>query len=218
MNNQNDLAFSTGGWSQANIQAFWGDIAADHHLVQFYRNEKIFLQTLEGFVGTGLLNGDSVVVIATASHLDSLRARLKDQGFNLDALMAADRLVTLDTHEQFPHFLVNDWPQEEMFNEYVEEILRRAGREGQRVRVFGELVAVLWAEGNRGATIRLEQLWHKLIHEKYFTLYCAYPREGSPADIDSSLLQICQAHSTLIDGEARPSTEIYYKNPMGSEV
>jgi hypothetical protein len=56
-------------WHSTNIHSFWGEIAPHDHIVQVYESERNFLDTLEGFVGSGLLTGDSVVVIATAEHL-----------------------------------------------------------------------------------------------------------------------------------------------------
>ena len=67
-------------WENSNIQFFWGEIAPCDHLIQIYENEKILLDTLEGFAGAGILAGDSVVIVATASHLQSLNERLRKQG------------------------------------------------------------------------------------------------------------------------------------------
>lgn len=47
-----------------------------------------------------------------------------------------------------------------------------------RVRAFGEMVALLWAEGNHGGAIRLEELWNDLQNSHSFALFCAYPMNG----------------------------------------
>ena len=59
-------------WKNSNIQVFWGEIAPCDHVVQIYENDTVFLNTLEGFAGSGLLSGDSVIIIATKEHLSSL--------------------------------------------------------------------------------------------------------------------------------------------------
>jgi hypothetical protein len=46
-----------------------------------------------------------------------------------------------------------------VIGEVVERARKAAGREGARVAAFGEMVALLWAEGKREAAIGLEQLW-----------------------------------------------------------
>src|SRR4026207_684549 len=86
-------------WETSNIQVFWGEIAPCDHLVQVYENEKIFLDTLEGFAGTGFLANDSVVIIATSKHLDALNSRLRSQGFDLNALIEADHYIPIDAQD-----------------------------------------------------------------------------------------------------------------------
>ena len=52
----------------------------------------------------------------------------------------------------------------------------QSGRQGRaRVQAFGEMVAVLWAEGNQSGAIRLEELWNSLRETHRFSLFCAYP-------------------------------------------
>lgn len=54
------------------------------------------------------------------------------------------------------------------------------GRDGRRVRAFGEMVAVMWTRGQSGATVQLEHLWHRFCQTKAFSLFCAYPKSGLP--------------------------------------
>ena len=60
----------------SDVDVFWGEVAPSEHLVQFYSDESTFMATLGRFVDDGLRQGEGVVVIATASHLSSLEARL----------------------------------------------------------------------------------------------------------------------------------------------
>src|SRR6185312_10486958 len=46
---------------------------------------------------------------------------------------------------------------------------------GLRIHAFGEMVALLWADGNRDGAIRLEELWNELGERRRFALFCAYP-------------------------------------------
>lgn len=75
------------------------------------------------------------------------------------------------------------------------------------------MVAVLWEQGHNGATVQLENLWHKLHAIDNFSLYCAYPKSGFTRSSKASLEEICKVHSKIIDGQNRPSTEIYYIAP-----
>ena len=198
-------------WETSNIQVFWGEIAPCDHLVQVYENEKIFLDTLEGFAGTGFLANDSVVIIATSNHLDELNARLRSQGFDLNALTAADQYIPIDAEDLLSILLVDGWIDEGIFNSFISDIVNRAKQRNGKVRAFGEMVAVLWGQGNCGATVQLENLWNQLHGKSPFTLFCAYPKTGFTKSASDSIDIICKQHGKVIDGYARPSTAIYYK-------
>ena len=62
------------------------------------------------------------------------------------------------------------------------------------------VVAVLWAQGHNGATVRLEHLWHEVCEREAFSLFCAYPRSGFTQDAEVSMKEICAAHSKVIAG------------------
>ena len=198
-------------WETSNIHLFWGEIAPCDHMVQVYENEKIFLDTLEGFAGTGFLANDSVVIIATSNHLDALNTRLRSQGFDLNALTAADQYIPIDAEDLLSILLVDGWIDEGIFNSFISDIVNRAKQRNGKVRAFGEMVAVLWGQGNCGATVQLENLWNQLHGKSPFTLFCAYPKTGFTKSASDSIDIICKQHGKVIDGYARPSTAIYYK-------
>jgi len=199
-------------WETSNIHEFWGEIAPCDHMVQVYETEKIFLDTLEGFAGTGFLANDSVVIIATSSHLDELNARLRSQGFDLNALTAADQYIPIDAEDLLSILLVDGWIDEGIFNSFISDIVNRAKQRNGKVRAFGEMVAVLWGQGNCGATVQLENLWNQLHGKSPFTLFCAYPKTGFTQSASDSIDIICKQHGKVIDGYGRPSTAIYYKS------
>ena len=199
-------------WETSNLQVFWGEIAPCDHLVQVYENERIFLDTLEGFAGTGFLANDSVVIIATSIHLDALNARLRSQGFDLNALIKADQYIPINAEDLLSVFLVDDWIDEDVFNSFITDLVRRAKKRNGKVRAFGEMVAILWEKGNCGATVQLENLWNQLHSKDQFLLFCAYPKTGFTQSACDSIDIICKQHTKVIDGYARPSTNIYYKS------
>lgn len=198
-------------WETSNIQVFWGEIAPCDHLIQVYENEKIFLDTLEGFAGTGFLAKDTVVIIATSKHLDSLNTRLRSHGFDLSALIESDQYIPINAEDLLSVFLVDDWIDEDIFNSFITDLVRRAKKRNGKVRAFGEMVAILWEKGHCGATVQLENLWNQLHGKDRFTLFCAYPRIGFTQSANESMDIICKQHAKVIDGHARPSTDIYYK-------
>ena len=85
-------------------EVFWGEIAPCEHMVQIYENDRVFLDTLEGFVAGGLRAGDGVVIIATQDHLKALADRLKRSGIDLDLPALRDQYLGLDATEMLSKF------------------------------------------------------------------------------------------------------------------
>src|SRR5262249_14622445 len=75
-----------------------------------------------------------------------------------------------------------------------------------RLAAFGEMVSLLWADGNSQAALRLEQLWNDLARAHSFSLRCAYPITGFDRDEHAeSFLKICAAHGGVIPDESYTS-------------
>lgn len=201
-----------GNWLKSNIQDFWAEIAACDHLLQVYDNDLVFLSSLEGFTGSGFLAGDTVIIIATNAHINALNERLTHQGFNLDKLLNEKKYITLDAEKTLSKFMINEWPDEILFMDLVSNLLKTARQDNRKVRAFGEMVALLWAKGNNGATVRLEHLWNKFCAMEDFCLFCAYPKTGFKQSDTDNLNHICSSHSKIISGETGASTEIIYKS------
>jgi len=185
---------------QSGIQVFWGEIPPSEHFVQIYEEVGVVLDALEGFIGGGLRAGDGVLVIATAAHLHALEDRLTAQGFDLGAAREQEQYIPLDAEETLAQFMVSGWPNDDRFEQLVTNLLARARRNRRRVRAFGEMVALLWAQGHNGATVRLEHLWHQICQKEGLSLFCAYPRIGFTQDADASIRDICATHDQVVAG------------------
>lgn len=175
-----------------------GPLDAREHLVQFYEREGAFLESLSDFVAGGLLHGESVIAIATASHLGAVDTRLRARGFDVDRAIIQDRYIPLDAAGTLAQFMVNGWPDEQRFRALVSGLLARARRNATQVRAFGEMVAITWARGEHTATVHLERLWHGLCHEHGFSLLCGYPKSGFASDAHAAIGEICATHSEVV--------------------
>jgi hypothetical protein len=192
------------------MQTFWREVAPCSHVVQIYEDEDTFLNLLEGFVAGGITVNDCVIVIATADHLEALEGRLRSHGYDLAALSARDQYIALDAQQTLARFMVNDWPDYHLFMETMADYFQRAHQKQRQVRAFGEMVALLWAEGKSGATVMLEYLWNTYCDKEKFSLFCAYPQSGFAQDTQSAIKNICSTHSKMITGWERSKTEIAY--------
>jgi hypothetical protein len=197
-------------WSQTTSLAFWGEIAPCEHVVQIYENDEVFLDLLHGFVNGGVNVGECVIVIATSAHLTALNKRLEDSGHDVTDLVTRSAYMPLDADETLSKFMVNNWPDENLFNHVISEVIEKARDKGRKVRAFGEMVAILWANGKVGATVRLEHLWNKFCENEAFCLFCAYPKSGFTQDASESVVHICGAHSKMVAGVGN-GKNIFYK-------
>jgi len=112
--------------------------------------------------------------------------------------------IALDADETLSKFMVDGRPDERRFAEVIGSLIGRAANDGGRpVRAFGEMVALLWAEGRHEAAIRLEELWNDLAKSQSFSLMCAYPIAGfDHEEHGDSFQRICQAHSHVRPAES----------------
>jgi hypothetical protein len=203
---------SDGDWNECQTHVFWGEIAPCSHVLQIYENDDVILSSLEGFVVTGFKNDESVIILATEERISSLNKRLLTLGYDIHMLREKNIYMPINAHHALDKFMVNKWPDEALFMNTVTELLLLArGADNRKVRAYGEMVAILWAQGNNGATVNLEQLWNKFCENENFCLFCAYPKSGFTQNVNDSIQHICSQHSALIAGGNTNSTNIFFK-------
>lgn len=184
----------------------WSGHGEHQHGVQFYSQDKFLIEELSRYIGQALIAGDSAVVVATDQHRNGLLQWLSAQGLDIARLLEQGRFVVADAGQLLSQFVLDGLPDEGRFQEVVGGIVAKAlecaaGRT-PRVAIFGEMVALLLAEGKAQAAIRLEQLWNRLAQTKSFSLFCAYPMSSFSREEDAELfLEICNEHSAVIPTE-----------------
>jgi signal transduction histidine kinase len=205
------MDISTGYPSTTLVPAtHWGDSHSHAHSVQFYGDDAFLIDDLTRFLGSALGGGSACVVIATKAHRNQLARRLKSLGLDIGFAARQGRYISLDAAETLSKFMLDGKPDAAHFSEVVGAVLARAAvsAEGEppRVAAFGEMVALLWAEGNCEAALHLEQLWNDLSSTHSFDLHCAYPMSLFPQAEDGRPIEnICAAHSHVVPTESYTS-------------
>jgi MEDS: MEthanogen/methylotroph, DcmR Sensory domain len=178
-----------------------GAKAPHRHEVQFYSDDTALLDSLVRFVAVALEAGDVAIAVATRSHRDGILQRLKARGLDVGAAIKDRRYIPLDAADTLSRFMVNGMPDADRFCEVVGGLVETAAKRGKaedpRPAIFGEMVALLLAEGNVDATIRLEQLWNRLAAVYEFDLLCGY--DSSSFHIGDQLVfqSVCSEHSAV---------------------
>jgi len=131
---------------------------------------------------------------------------LRHNGCRIEDAVASGLLTMLDAHEMLLRFMVGNELDAERFYSVLGAVIQssRQGRSRARVRVFGEMVDLLWRGGNRAAAILLEELWNELARLHSFTLLCAYSMGNFYMPGDGELFdKVCSRHSHVIPGNER---------------
>ncbi|HTV09676.1 MAG TPA: MEDS domain-containing protein [Candidatus Aquilonibacter sp.] len=181
---------------------------ARSHSVDFYANDAAFLDNLSDIIGSALKAGGVCLVIAAAPHRQGLAQRLRASGIDLSLAVRNNQYLLLDAEATLARFMVDGSPDRERFFTTFDPLLLDAKANlapGVASPVaFGEMVALLWAEGNRDAALQLEQLWNELGRRHSFHLRCAYPRDGfSRGPDDAFFARICAEHNHVLSSEPR---------------
>ena len=177
----------------------WNDMHPSEHLVQFYETDEFLLDTLSDFIGAGLGSGAACIVIATQAHREGLSQRLQVNGLDPTRAHAQGKYFALDAAETLSQFLVEGLPDPQRFAQVVGGLIERAVKGQRRVRIFGEMVALLWQQGNQEAALRLEALWNELrstIHP--LSLLCAYPMSLFAGPEHAELVRASRAICNII--------------------
>jgi PAS domain S-box-containing protein len=183
----------------------WDAYAPGGHGVHFYEDDSFLLDGLSRFVGGAIAGGDCALVVATPAHCEGLRQRLAKEGLDLSIAERQGRFIAEDAAATLGKFMAEGHPDRARFEAVVGGLVQRLATENggrRRVAVFGEMVALLWAEGNQRGAIELEQLWNRLAEKQPFALHCAYPMRLFPgAGDEAGMREICAEHSHVAPAE-----------------
>lgn len=169
------------------------------HAVHFYETPDALFEKVARFVGSGLESGDRVIMVATASHRDSIAERL-DPALVSRAL-ATKQLAVLDAHEVLDAITVGETVDQNLFHRLLDRVVAelRGGIPDARVRAYGEMVDVLWRAGRSSAALRLEEVWGEAIERHDFSLLCAYEIAHFYGEANiAGLTAVCDRHTHLV--------------------
>ncbi len=181
------------------------------HTAQFYADSRVLLDELNRFISTSLLAGNAAVVIATSEHREELAHRLNCLGLDLGRATEQGRYIALDAAQTLRTFMVGDSPDAVLFTQVIGSVMERAANavalaNNPHISAFGEMVALLWQQGNPEAAVQLEQLWNKMGQRYPLSLHCAYPMNVFDREEHGDLfLKTCAEHSHVIPVESYTS-------------
>jgi len=179
------------------------DAQPGQHLVQLYGGDRRSLvRNVCRYLRVGLKRGDGLLAVATLEHSSAFASELrKDPGYQ--RAVGEGRLLFLDAHATLAHFMVGGRPSWERFDAKVggalQHLAARVGRAG--LRVYGEMVGILWSAGRVDAALSLEELWNRELERHPASLFCAYPIDLFDASsVTDGVHGLVCAHTHLVPG------------------
>ena len=166
------------------------------HSVLFYRDDSELAARAGEPLLAALTSGGTAIVIATPAHRELIGRWLTAAGADLAAATAAGRYLTRDARETMASLMIGGWPSPAGFWQAINPLIQRAAATAPPVRVFGEIVALLWESGQLGAALELEALWNELAAHYPFGLVCGYSAGTiGGRDRGDALAELCEAHA-----------------------
>ena len=181
--------------------ADWTDMNRTDHFVQIYESDSFLVRSVAEYVIHGIRTGETCIVVATPEHRQAIKELVTQFCAELNT---TDRYIELDARETLVKFACEKLDRT-LFDEVIGGLVRHAAARGP-VRIFGEMVALLLADGRAADSLHLEDMWNVLQQELPFSLFCAYPssemlRSGSEDFMEG----VCSGHSRVIPDETYTS-------------
>ena len=178
------------------------------HRVAFSADDEGLTIAVAAFVAECLQDRGTAIVVATPEHRALIRTALSSH-----VPEYSPRYIDLDAAATLDAVMNDGAPDAGAFSATLEPLLAAASANGP-VRVFGEMVSLLWDQGLVTQAIDLEDLWNECGRHHDFELLCAYPIAA--IDGEGNLgpgKQICDQHS-----HAMTIGEPFTGGPLDSSV
>jgi MEDS: MEthanogen/methylotroph, DcmR Sensory domain len=176
------------------------DVRPHSHDAVFYSDDRMLLDNVTRFIGAALKAGGAAIVVATASHRESLLSSLQAYAEDLGAAIEQGRYISRDAAETISTFVVDSKLDTAWFMDVFGNLIQRARKAAKtshaRVAIFGEGAHILWKRDSAQAAIQNEKLCNRLIEMYDVDMLCGYSLVGVDEGIDSDIVQhIREQHS-----------------------
>jgi MEDS: MEthanogen/methylotroph, DcmR Sensory domain len=151
------------------------------HVAHFYEpGASSLVMQASQFLADALSEGDVALVAAQCERLNAIQHELEAHGFDCRDAAKWGRIEFLDGQEVLAKIMFGGRPDPDAFERVIGEKVREmlARRAVRKLHIYGELVGILWRDGNDAGAVELERLWNRLLDELPAGLYCGYPMDG----------------------------------------
>jgi hypothetical protein len=168
------------------------------HRVQLFDSDESLVDAVAAFLHEGFVRSETSLAVVDEQRWYAVAMRLSSWGAPVDDAMRSGQLTVCDAVKTLDQFMRGNGPDPDLFEDSVGGLVRRLSARGAPLRIYGEMVNLLAAQGEYEAARGLEELWNGLGRRSGFTLFCGYSAShfGDPRTGDS-LRRICGAHTQV---------------------
>lgn len=145
-------------------------------------------------LSAALAQGGAALMIATSEHRRAVKDHLRELGHDVPH-GTFGMWMEADAQDMIGRMVVDGVLDEHRFATEILPILP-ADLPGP-VHVYGDMVAMLWAEGHIDAALRLEEAWNDIALLRPFVLLCGFPGVAVTQDNVDALATLCALHDAV---------------------
>lgn len=191
------------------------------HEALLYDDDDVLSDSVAEFLYDGFRLGDPLVVLCTRERREALVKRLAARGLDWQDARRARKIQWMDARTALESIMIGRVPDAARFRSYIGGMIQAAESMGElahpdrtgnggangngsidgnggaelRIRAYGELVDLLWRDGDVQGALLIEDLWNDLAGSYTLSLLCAYSRGNLYRESGRrSWSEVCQRH------------------------
>ncbi len=174
-------------------------IKPNDHLVHIYEHRDTLVDSVCNFVVPGLTSADGIIIIATKENSTEFIKSLERRSIDVPKAKLLGQLLILDAHETLKKIMSGGELDPLKFETVIGSVLQKLTRKHSQVRAYGEIVSILWNNGDEEKAIQLEKLWNDLATRHNFALLCGYQfHDEKSSKAHPCYSDVCNSHSHVI--------------------
>ena len=191
-----------------------------YHGVRFFESSQALARIVAEFLNEGLAGGSAAIVVADPTLRAAIVRALTLASVDVVDLERSNRLLLLDARATLSQFMVNGKPDARRFTDVMCETVRRTRPAGgtPTLRVFGQMVDLLWQDGLKAEAIMLERLWNQFAQTETFCLLCGYTLGDFYKDAHFADIYAQHSHVVADDGRSAPVSTLTSSFATGESV
>lgn len=167
------------------------------HVAHFYEQADTHVGHVAEYLADALSADVNVLIVARSSMAEQIRSAVAARGVDVAAAIRSGSIVELDAEVLLARMQQRAGLDLETFEGLVRTALHDAAHGGE-VRVYGELVSLLWEAGDVQGAIDVEDRWNRLSEDFSFSLMCGYRSTSLSSGHIDGFHDLCGRHSGVV--------------------